>query len=332
MIVLGLALSVFFLAWAFRDVSLAELAHQLRRANYVYFALAVLVLTLTFPLRALRWRILLAPGTAGAPLGPVWRATAIGFMANNVLPARAGEVVRAYAASQLVGLPVSTTLASIGIERVFDGLVIIFLLTLGILAPEFPSHSQVAGRSVADIAVWTGGAFAVILMLFVTMVHAPARALQVVDRAFHRVLPRRAAEWTVRVLRNLIEGLAILRSPRDTARVLVWSFALWLTNASGYWFGFRAFHLLGLPASSTLVLQGIVALGVAIPSSPGWFGPFEAASRASLELYGVNGGAAASFALGLHIGGFIPITAIGFWILARTGLTLRELSGKAPKR
>jgi hypothetical protein len=136
----------------------------------------------------------------------------------------------------------------------------------------------------------------------------------------------------VRVLRNLIEGLAILRSPRDTARVLVWSFALWLTNASAYWFGFRAFHLSGLPESSTLVLQGIVALGVAIPSSPGWFGPFEAASRASLELYGVNGGAAASFALGLHIGGFIPITVIGFWILARTGLTLRELSGKAPTR
>ncbi len=332
MVVIGLALSVFFLAWAFRDVSLAELLHQLRRANYGYFAMAVTLLTLTFPLRALRWRILLAPGTDGAPLGPVWRATAIGFMANNVLPARTGEVVRAYAASKLVGPPVSTTLASIGIERIFDGLVIIFLLTLGILAPEFPSHARVAGRSVADIALWTGGAFAVVLILFFVMVHAPARALDVVDRAFRHLLPRRAAEWAVRVLRNLILGLGILRSPRDMARVLVWSFALWLTNAAGYWFGFRAFHLSGLPASSTLVLQGIVALGVAIPSSPGWFGPFEAASRASLELYGVNGVSAASFALGLHVGGFIPITVIGLWILARTGLTLRELSGRGPAR
>lgn len=332
MVVLGLALSVVFLAWAFRDVSFVEVVHHLGRANYFHFVVAVAILTLTFPLRALRWRILLAPGTHGAPLGPVWRATAIGFMANNVLPARTGEVVRAYAASRLVSLPVSTTLASIAVERIFDGLVIIFLLTLGILAPEFPSQARVDGRSVADIARWTGAAFVVVLALFAAIVHAPARALSVVDRTFHRFLPKRAAEWAVRVLRNLIEGLSILRSPRDTARVLVWSFALWLANAAGYWFGFQAFHLAGLPTSSALVMQGIVALGVAIPSSPGWFGPFEAATRASLELYGVPGATAASFAIGLHIGGFIPITAIGLWILGRTGLTLRELSGKEPKQ
>lgn len=331
MVVLGLALSVVFLVWAFRDVSFAEVVHHLGRANYFHFVVAVAILTLTFPLRALRWRILLAPGTRGAPLGPVWRATAIGFMANNVLPARTGEVVRAYAASRLVSLPVSTTLASIAVERIFDGLVIIFLLALGILAPEFPSQARVDGRSVADIARWTGAAFVVVLALFAAIVHAPARALDVVDRAFHRFLPKRAAEWAVRVLRHVIDGLSILRSPRDTARVLVWSFALWLTNASAYAFGYRAFHLAGLPLSSTLVLQGLIALGVAIPSSPGWFGPFEAASRASLELYGVPGGAAASFAIGLHIGGFIPITAIGLFILSRTGLTLRELRGRAPK-
>lgn len=315
--------------FALRGVEVAAVWAQLRRANYLWFLLSIVLVTLSFPLRAMRWRILMARSGSDAPLMPVWEATAIGFMANNVLPARTGEVARAYAASGLVGLPVSTALASIGVERIFDGLVLIFLLTIGVASPDFPPGARIGDTSVTGLAVWTGSAFGVILLLFIFLAHAPAGVYVVFDRWVHRLLPKAAANYTARLFRNLVDGLSILRKPRDVGRVLVWSFAVWLVNAAGYYTGFRSFlGLFQLPFSSALLLQGIVALGVAIPSSPGFFGPFEAFCRYTLALYSVPAPQAIGFAVGIHLGWWLPITVLGVAILARTGLSLRELGAK----
>ena len=107
--------------------------------------------------------------------------------------------------------------------------------------------------------------------------------------------------------------------------MVVWSFVLWLLNGVAFYTGFLAFHLDTLPFTSALLLQGIVAIGVAIPSSPGFFGLFEYASRAGLGLYGVPAASAVSFAVGIHLGWFVPITVIGLWTLARANLSLADL-------
>lgn len=311
------------------DVSLADIGREIARAHATWFALSIVLATMTFPIRAVRLRLMLGAGGAAAPLRPVWQATAIGFMANNVLPARGGELARAYAASRLVPCRFTSALGAIAVERVFDGLVLVLLLAVAIAAPGFPATATIFGRSVASLAGWSGVAFIVLLAILFALVHAPAGVLRLGGAALRRVLPRRAAEVVVGLARHFIAGLSILRAPRDFALVVVWSFVLWLVNGAAFYTGFVAFHLDGLPFASALFLQGIVAIGVAIPQAPGFFGMFELASRAGLGLYGVASSGAVSFAIGIHIGWFIPITVIGLWTLARANLSLGDLRGGA---
>lgn len=320
-------MSACFLYLALRGVSIAAIGREIAGARYGWFLVSIAVATLTFPARAARWRIILAKSTGAVAFASVWHATAIGFMANNVLPARAGELARGFAASRLVPLKLSTAIGSIAVERVFDGLIVIFLLAVAIAAPGFPADATVAGTSLHTVARWTGGVFVAILGTLFAAVHAPAGALALAGRALRAMLPEKAAEFTVTVARNFIEGLSILRAPRDFLRVVLWSFVVWLINAAAFYTGFLAFHLDGLPFPSALLLQGVVAIGVAIPSSPGFFGPFEAFSRASLELYGVPAEGAVSFAVGIHLGWFLPITLLGLWSLARANLSLADLRG-----
>lgn len=325
---LGIVISAGFLYWAVRGVHVGDILSQVSRANPVLFAASVLIVTLTFPARAVRWRLLLAAATRTMPpLGAVWHATAIGFMANNVLPARAGELARAYAGSKLVGLPVSTALSTIAVERVFDGVVVVVLLALGIAAPGFPADVTVGGWSLSGLAALMGAVFFVALIVLGVAAHFPERALAISDRLARALLPSRAANWIAGVARHLFDGLSVLRSPRDFGRVLGWSFVVWGLNVVSYAFAFGAFHL-DLPVTSALVLQGIVVLGVAIPSSPGYVGLFEAACVAALGVYGVAQGPAVGFAIALHMAWFIPITVLGVWSLLRAGLSMRELGGR----
>jgi uncharacterized protein (TIRG00374 family) len=322
----GIAISIVFLYWALRGVSAAAFFRSIREANVWLFLGSVALATLTFPARAARWRIILAARSPGVRFQPVWRATAIGFMANNVLPARTGEIARAYAASRLVGLPFAASIGSIAVERVFDGLIVVLLMAAAIASADFPAAVTLGSTSISTIAAGMGALFILVLAFLFVLVHAPREGLAWVAAALRHVLPARATEWVVRVTRSFIEGLSILRAPRDFARVVVWSFAVWLINGAAFYLGFLAFHINGLPLTTPLLLQGIVAIGVAIPSSPGFFGPFEALARVSLGLYGVPPDPAVSFAVGTHLGWFVPITAIGLVYLARSGLSLRDIT------
>lgn len=329
---LGIAVSLVFLYWALHDVKAGAVARELAAANLWLIGLSALGATLTFPTRAVRWRIILAAGDRRAAFSPVWRATAIGFMANNVLPARMGELARAYAVSRLGELPLGAALASIFVERTFDGLVLVFLLAVAIAAPGFPADATVGDWSVSTLAMLAGGIFSFALVALFLLVHAPQSALALGGRLLRGALPARFAELAVSLIRGFSDGLSVLRARRDFARVVAWSFALWLLNAAAFYVGFLAFGLDHAPFSGALLLQGIVALGVAIPSSPGFFGPFEAMSRASLGLYGVPKDPAVSFAVGIHLAWFIPITVIGLWYLGRANLSLRQLRGEAGGR
>ena len=145
----GILISVGFLYWALRGVDPAELWADLKGANPGYYLLSVALATLTFPARAFRWRIILASSGGDVPYRPVWHATAIGFMATNLLPARAGELARAYAASRFMGLPLARSIGSIAVERVFDGLIVMLLLALAIATFRVAGAAQLSGRSVS---------------------------------------------------------------------------------------------------------------------------------------------------------------------------------------
>ena len=322
---LGFVVTILLLAWALHGVDLATVVGHLRRADPLLFSLAMVLATATFPLRAIRWRVILRDADGGPfPFGPLWRATAVGFMANNLLPARAGGVARAYLARRQLPVRFTTALASIGVERVFDGLMMVGLVALAIAAPSFPRDARVGGASLSSIATAAAALFGAALIVALAVVHRPARALALLGRLARATLPGRYAERLLHFAEGLVQGLAVLKSPGRFAAVALWSVILWVVNASSFAVCFRAFGM-PVPWVGAFLLQGLIGFGVAIPSSPGFFGPFEAVTRATLSIYGVGAAQAVSYAVAYHVGGFIPITLLGLQALSASHIRLGDL-------
>ncbi len=305
-------------------MNLGEVWQRLRGVKPLPLLASVLVVTASFPARTIRWRYLLRSEGNALPFMPLWHATAIGFMANNVLPARAGEFARAYAARRLTGVRFSTAFASIAVERVMDGITLAALLMVGIWAGGFASGTAVGGVTLGGVAQGAGLFFGALLLIALFLVHWPRPALRIAQRITHALLPRRWAGRITEILEGLLSGLDALRSPRQFVIITFWSLVVWLVAAASFWLAFQAFEI-DVPWSAALLLQGLIAFGVALPSSPGFFGPFEAIIRVVLALYGIEAGLAVSYAVGYHLAGFIPITLLGLWSLSRAHLHLAEL-------
>ncbi len=320
---LGVILSVALLAWALHNVEFGLVLRHLREANLWYFALAVILGTLIFPVRAWRWRIILDPVAHHLPFGPLWRATAIGFALNNTTP-RLGEIARPYSLSRESSLVSFTTaLASLAVDRVFDSIAILILMVVAMLDPAFPRDRLVAGQPIGS---WLAGVVVLVAAMLAAL-YMIALFPQFMIRTFEvlarRVAPRYEEKGRVLLL-SFASGLGVLRHPVRFLHVFVWALILWLMNALAYWVGFKAVGI-AAPFSAALLLQGLVAIGVALPSVPGFFGVFEAIGQQGLGIYGVDAARATSWAIGYHILTFIPITAIGIYYFVHLGLHFRDL-------
>jgi glycosyltransferase 2 family protein len=306
---------VALLAWALRGVSATAVLHHIAEARPGPLAAAVLVATLSFPLRLLRWRLLLRD-ERGEPYrsAPLWHAIALGFMANNLLPLRAGEVIRSFTAARLTQARFTTVISSVAVERIFDALTVVALLAFALLTSDLPSTVTVAGTSVTQLARAAGVASMVALLLAIMVVSAPLAA----ERRIRRLLPSaKLANRLVDLIEGIRQGLAVLRSPSRLAGVIIWSLVIWLVNGLAFYLGFAAFEI-PVSYAGALLMQGLLVLGISVPSTPGFFGPFEAVIVAVLALYGVPGSLAFSYALAFHITTFVPITLLGLWSLTRT--------------
>jgi len=321
---LGVVISVALLWWTLRGESFGEIWSVLRESNLALFLLAAAVATAAFPMRAWRWRYILEPTAGLIPFGPLWRATAIGMMVNNVSPARAGELARAYVLARETGrVGFTASLASLVVDRVFDTLVVLVLLLAVVALPQFPDGATVAGWPVARLLVL--GSLVAMAALFTLILAAlyPDR----MARLWERALGRRAPQLMARgrdILLSFGAGLSVLRDVRQSAIVFVWALAQWLVNGASFWIAFKAVGITA-PFSAALFLQSILAAAVAAPSAPGFFGVFEASTKVALSVYGIEDTLAVSYALGYHLLGWLPITAFGFWYLARMGLHLKDV-------
>lgn len=324
---LAIAISALLLWWAFRDVHLDEAIAYLRAVRLGWLLAAVVVATSLFPLRLIRWRLLLRREDGGAyPWLPLWHAVAMGFAANNLLPFRAGEVVRTVAASRLAGARLTTSLASVAVERVFDALTVVGLLALALLMPGLPADISVAGIPVRQVAT-TAGIFALAALAGASLVVAFPLAA---ERVVRRLVPSdRIALRLNEAIEGLRQGLTVLRSPGRLAAVILWSVVLWLINALSFYLAFRAFSL-PVDYTGAVMMQGVLAFGIAIPSAPGFVGPFEAVITAVLALYGIGASQAVAYAVGYHVTTFVPITVLGVWSATRTGLGLGKAAREAP--
>jgi glycosyltransferase 2 family protein len=320
---LGGVLSAALIYWTLHGVSPSEVAAKLSQADPLLFAGAIFCATAIFALRAMRWQTILAPVAQRVALGPLWRATTIGMMVNNVVPARAGEIARAYALTTEVPLPFATALASLAVDRLFDAVTLLILAATALLDPALSTSQQLVGQSLGSFA---SGAVAVVVLLLLALyalVFFPSQLLRLFELFARRVSPS-IEERGRRVLQTFIEGLSVLRRPTHFAAVFAWSLAHWLLNAVGFWLSFKALGITA-PFSAALFLQAFIALGTAVPALPGFFGVFEYMSVQGLGIYGVGQQQAATWAIGYHLLSFVPITLIGAYYFTRLGLRMRDL-------
>jgi len=329
--VLGLAVTGAFLAWAVRGTHWSEVRAGLGAVDPLLLLAAVALATLTFPLRTIRWRVMLRSaddprGGGGTPFPwrPLWQAVAIGFMANNLLPARAGEFARAYVAGRQLPVRFTTALASIGVERVFDALVMLGLMALAIAAPSFPADTTLLGAPLSRVAARTAVLFGAMFVVALVVVLRPLPWLAMFERVVRALFPARLAERLAGIAEGLVAGLEVLKRPGRFTAMLFWSFVLWLTNAASFAVCFRAFGL-HVPLEGSLLLQGILGFAVALPASAGFFGVFEKGTQLTLQIYGISPSLALAYAVAYHLSTFLPITLLGLASLSRVRLHLRDL-------
>lgn len=321
--VVGIALSAVLLWWTLRDVSLTTVWGELRKSNIPLFLLATFLGTIIFPIRAVRWRTILQP-IADVPLGPLWRATAIGMMVNNVVPARAGEIARAFALTREAPVPFSSAIASLAVDRIFDALTVLLLASVAMMDPNFPSNGTIAGQPLSSWAAGTGLIVVVAMAGLYSLVFFPKFLVRLFEIFARRMAPAIEEKGRTALI-SFSDGLSVLRHPGHFLAVLAWAIMHWLVNALAFWMGMKAVGI-AVPYSAVLIIQALIAMGVAVPSAPGFFGVFEKLAVLSLGLFAVGAKAATSWAIGYHVLSFIPITVIGAYYFAALGLNIREIN------
>ena len=322
---IGLAATLLFLFLLFRNVNIERMADAFLRADYRYLAPAIAVFFVAFAFRAYRWRYLLHHlKPVPIPFRPLFRILSIGYMANNILPLRAGEIVRSYLLGQREGISKTSVLGSILVERTLDGLVLVFFLAIFLpVAMAGAALSPVLAQAWVIAAAIFGLAFLGLL----TVVLLPGLTLAIARIVF-RLLPGRLRATAESLLSRFITGFQVLRNPR----FLLFSFALsvpvWLGEAVMYYLIALGFDL-DVSFAVILIATALANLILSVPSSQGGIGPFEFAVSQTVVLFGVIPETAAAYALLLHIALLAPITLVGLYFLWTEGISLRVTLGTA---
>ncbi|OOP57367.1 MAG: hypothetical protein AYP45_04255 [Candidatus Brocadia carolinensis] len=323
--------------WLFiRSIEWALLKNALRGANY-WFIIPTLILTLVvYVVRAIRWRGLLSHIKVISVMN-LLSITFIGFMANNILPARVGEVLRPFILTKKENVKFSTSFATVIVERIFDMLgLIIFTVAIIALLPHPPHHglayvstSQVSAINesiIPSLKKWTEvfavvGVFTMISLFFVVI--KPDFFKNILFRCCF-FLPHKIKDKVLGLYESFVYGLKILENKIQTVWILALSLFIWvLGGAEIYLLGF-SFHM-HLPFVGACLVAVCLALAVALPQAPGYIGVFHIAVLKSLHIFGIETSAAQSYAIVLWAISIFPSTLMGFFFLWREGIAFREV-------
>lgn len=312
---LGLGLTVVFLALALQRVDVGAFARELGQVNYAWILPSAVCTLLGYVLRTVRWRVILS-GTARAPLRTLFPLLMMGFATNNLLPGRLGEFWRAYLLGRKRNVPKSSALASVVVERVFDGLTLIALLGLVSIAIRLPGWSR-------DVEVLAAIVFASASVLVCVLVWRPGLAYGLSGYAL-RPLPERYSRFLELRLTSFVDGLAALRQPQVLASATALSVGVWLLEFSSYVLLSRGVNL-GLPSLLQLPALGLalvtINLGIMVPSGPGYVGTQEFFGTAALGVVEANPAAALALVAVSHVVQYVVVTTLGLAFFAREHLS-----------
>ena len=325
-LVVGILISAVLLWVLFRDIKFDELIGTLKQANYWWLIPNVIFIVMTMYQRAWRWKFMVAP-IKKVPFSKLLAATCVGFMANNVLPLRLGEFVRAYSlSSQDPGITKSASLATIFVERmVFD--LVALLLIFGVIfwfSPNLRGHVDdniIAGVYLAILIALVGILFVLVLAL------KPDRVGETFTKYLFFV-PEKAKEIIKNIIIKFSRGLEFITDPKKVSLVSLHTLLIWVLMGVSNVFVFAVFGF-DIPVAAAFVVLVVVSISILIPSSPGFVGVYHYGAALSLIAYGIKKEDALSCALVLHATQYLVVTAMGFYFLKKEHLSLKKLQQEA---
>jgi uncharacterized protein (TIRG00374 family) len=317
--IIGVLISALFLYLVLKDIQFGLLWQKTREANYWWILPGVGVYFIGLWVRAWRWHYLLRPLKA-IPTKAMFPIVTMGYAGNNIFPARAGEIIRAVVLKRKEEVPISASLATIIVERVFDGVVMLafIFLNLAELSRLTEDVKVIHNFTIQDVALWGSFAFFGALAIFLAAAMFPAPTERIALWLIERLAPARIREKTIDITRRFLGGLESLRSPLEALMVFLTSVVIWLLETVKYWFVMHAFGF-SVSFFALMLMNGVVNLATTIPSAPGYLGTFDLPGIKVLEAYGVGTETAASYTFVLHFALWFPVTAVGLYYLAREG-------------
>lgn len=316
---INIILAVVLLAWAFWGISPALVWEQVQGVAWGWLLLGLSALLASVVVRAQRWATLLGPGQKAGPFRLRRSAVFIGFGGNCLLPAHAGDFLRAVVLSRFGGVPFGPAFGSIVGERFLD--LITVILTLGVLLllglPSGSDSSRLREFPIVGIV----GLFMLVSSLFYLAIAHPQAFIGTAGRMCNLVGLKRIAPRIEAGIASLLDGLAGLNSPRAALVACVETALIWILVTAYYGFALLAFGIISPGVVGSFFVQSVISLGVAIPSSPGYFGPYEAATRLALEIYRVPIDTIAAYALVTHLTAYASLVAIAVFMASRLGLS-----------
>jgi glycosyltransferase 2 family protein len=305
---LGVLISVVCFGWVLRGLNLGQVGQEIRYANYWWLIPAVAIYFVAVWARTWRWHYMLRP-MGHVPLKQLFPVVVIGYMGNNIYPARAGEFIRSYVLRRNTGIEMSASLATVLVERVFDGLVMllfVFVAVPFIVLPTWLDYTVIVATAV----------FAVALAVLVAAAVRPKAFLKLYNAIANRVLPERMRARAAGLVERFMFGLTSLSRPRDVLMIFATSTVIWLTETLKYWVLMHGFPF-SVSYLTMMLMTAVVTLATTIPSAPGYAGTFDAPGIKILAASGVAESIAAGYTLVLHAALLLPITLLGFYYMWR---------------
>ena len=314
---LGMAISAVFLYMALKGLDLIQGRFFIRHGNYWWLIPSVAIYFFGVWARTWRWHYMLRP-IKSIPLGQLFPVVCIGYMGNNAALDTYEEMLELATFKRKEGVAVGASLATILVERIFDGVTMLLFVFVGLpLVPFIPGDWR---RFVIIFSLLFFGALAV----FFVLAASPRFAQLVYNWAIDRLLPERFREPVRGFADRFMEGLTFLRSGRDVAMIFVTSLVIWLAETGKYWFVMHAFDF-EVSFFALMLMNGVVNLFTTIPSAPGYVGTFDQPGIEILKAFGVNENIAGAYTLVLHAALWLPITLLGAYYMWRESLTWSDL-------
>ena len=331
-LIIGILVSAYLIYEVFGSVDFSKLMDILKHANYYWLIPNILLIIFAMYQRAYRWKFMLAP-IKDVKFENLLAATCVGFMANNVLPARLGEFVRAYSlSSQDKEITKSASLATIFVERMIFDLVALLIIFGSILVFSDSLQTKLETDLEFGSKIIYGSRFAILVALggiisMLIVAYKPSRVGQLMTKYLF-FLPEKIKIGITNIVEKFAEGLRFLTDIKAVLSVGLQTLLLWVFMGASNYFVFMTFGF-DISFEASFVLLVVVSILIMAPSSPGFIGVYHYGVIVSLGLYGISGEEAGACALVLHATQYIVITLMGFYFLKKEHLSLKELEETA---